>query len=84
MSRLHRAKAARALFALLILLTSSIVYRPSFARSRPTVAQQTTAFVTVQGNQLMLRGVPIKLKGTNFYPKDRPWADMWKKWNGPE
>ena len=79
MSRLRHAKAARTLFALLLLLTSSVVYRPS-----STVAQQQTAFVTVQGNQLMLRGVPIKLKGTNFYPKDRPWADMWKKWNGPE
>lgn len=83
MSRFRHSKAARLLFALLLLLTSSIA-DPSHAQDPSSLAQQESPFVIVRGSQLMLRGVPIKLKGINFYPKDRPWADMWKKWNGDE
>jgi hypothetical protein len=40
-------------------------------------------FVTVQGNRLMFQGQPVRLKGINYYPGDRPWADMWRQWDGP-
>ncbi|OJV90031.1 MAG: hypothetical protein BGO39_01230 [Chloroflexi bacterium 54-19] len=41
-------------------------------------------FVKVQGNNLVLNGQPIKLKGHNFYPFQNPWAAMWQNWQGPE
>lgn len=80
MPKLHLTRSSRfrnILLALLVLATWSLVYRPS------SFAQAKGDFVTVQGGNLIFRGNPIKLKGTNFYPKDRPWADMWKKWDGP-
>lgn len=45
-------------------------------------AQAAGDFVSVQGANLIFKGQPIKLKGTNFYPKDQPWGDMWGRWNG--
>ena len=61
------------------LLASFLFVSP--ARQAP--AQTKGDFVTVQGNQLIFKGQPIKLKGINFYPKDQPWDRMWKQWNGP-
>src|SRR5947209_13456685 len=60
-----------------LVLTSSIVLP---VRSAP--AQARGDFVSVQGNQLMFQGKPVKLKGANFYPKDQPWGDMWAQWDG--
>lgn len=68
----------RVLLALMLLAVS--VYLPP-ARVAPASAGD---FVGVQGTQLMFRGKPIKLKGTNFYPKDTPWADMWRRWKGED
>ena len=50
--------------------------------ARPAPAQAAGDFVTIQGNQIIFHGKPVKLKGTNFYPKDQPWGDMWSRWNG--
>jgi hypothetical protein len=61
------------------LLVSAFLWLPA---AQPAPAQAAGDFVTVRGNQLMFRGKPVKLKGTNFYPKDAPWADMWGRWNG--
>ena len=47
-----------------------------------TPAQPTGDFVTVDGNRLLYKRQPIKLKGVNFYPKDQPWAYMWTQWDG--
>ena len=41
-------------------------------------------FVLVSGNQLYLADAPIQLKGVNYYPQGRPWADMWWDWNAPQ
>src|SRR4051812_4896345 len=51
--------------------------------AQPAPAQSSADFVTVQGSQFFFRGKPVKLKGTNFYPKDQPWGDMWQRWDGP-
>lgn len=67
------------LLALLVLATSSLVSRSSSLAH----AQTRGDFVIVQGSNLLFRGKPVKLKGTNFYPKSRPWAEMWRKWDGP-
>src|SRR2546423_14610558 len=62
------------------LIAAAFLWLP-LAQNAP--AQIQGDFVTVQGNQFIFKGKPVKLKGTNFYPKDQAWADMWQKWDGP-
>jgi len=38
-------------------------------------------FVAVQGSKLVIGGQPIRVKGTNYYPRDGMWASMWTNWN---
>jgi hypothetical protein len=71
-------KSLRALLAIVVLAGLLTLPAPT-----PAPAQSGGDFVKVQGNQLIFRGQPIKLKGINFYPKDQPWADMWSQWDGP-
>jgi hypothetical protein len=67
-----------------VLLAAALLASFLFASPpQPAPAQSKGDFVTVQGNQLVYKGKPIKLKGINFYPKDQPWDRMWKQWNGP-
>lgn len=40
-------------------------------------ALHAATFVTIQGDQFVLNGKPVKLKGTNYYPRDYMWANMW-------
>jgi hypothetical protein len=41
-------------------------------------------FVQAQGDQLLRLGTPVQLKGVNYYPQGRPWAEMWQQWDGPQ
>src|SRR5688572_23631286 len=76
-----RSNLSRFLFASFAL--AAILLVPSvLAQSAPQKAPGN--FVTVQGNQLIYKGQPIKLKGLNFYPKDQPWDQMWKRWRGED
>ncbi len=43
-----------------------------------------TAFVRAQGNQLVLQGQPITLKGTNYWLHNAPFVDTWGEWNGAQ
>ncbi len=88
-SRLSRifgsqATTLRLLFASLLLAAMLLPSGMGRHTSSAAHAQSGGSFVTVQGSQFIFKGQAVKLKGTNFYPKDRPWADMWLKWNGPD
>lgn len=51
------------------------------------VAQQPLepgGFIQANGSQLTRLGQPVQLKGVNYYPQGRPWAEMWKAWDGPQ
>lgn len=72
-----RTHTLRTLSALLVLVAFLLLLSP-----QAVPAQSSGDFVTVQGEQLIYKGKPIKLKGTNFYPKDGAWANMWNRWNG--
>jgi len=48
-----------------------------------TTASKAGPFVTIQGDQFFLDGQVYKLKGTNYYPQDHMWADMWNSWDWP-
>src|SRR5687767_8639847 len=60
-----------------ILLLAGLLLFPGSAP-----AQSGGDFVKVDGDHFVFRGQPIKLKGVNFYPKNGPWAEMWRRWDG--
>ena len=41
-------------------------------------------FVQAQGDQLVRLGRPVPIKGVNYYPQGRPWAEMWQQWDAPQ
>jgi hypothetical protein len=41
------------------------------------------AFVHVEGDQLVLRGQPITIKGTNYWLHDAPFVTTWAEWDAP-
>jgi hypothetical protein len=41
-------------------------------------------FLQVEGQQITRLGQPIQLKGVNYYPEGRPWAEMWESWDAPQ
>lgn len=41
-------------------------------------------FLTVEGSRLMRLGEPVIIKGINYYPSGRPWAEMWDHWDAPQ
>lgn len=45
---------------------------------RPVHAADKASFVQIKGDQFVYRGKVVKLKGTNYYPRDYMWAEMWK------
>ncbi|GMU22597.1 MAG: hypothetical protein AMXMBFR13_26820 [Phycisphaerae bacterium] len=48
------------------------------------VAAPPPGFVTIQGDQFVCKGAVFKLKGTNYYPQNHMWADLWNSWDWPE
>lgn len=42
---------------------------------------QADEFVRIQQDQFVLGGHIYKIKGTNYYPRDGMWANMWTNWN---
>lgn len=57
---------------------------PGGASVTPTPVLPEGAFVTVEGNQFVYAGAPIKLKGTNYWLSDAPFSGTWASWNGPK
>lgn len=41
-------------------------------------------FIAASGRQLTRLGQPVWIKGVNYYPQGRPWAEMWRDWDGPQ
>jgi hypothetical protein len=56
---------------------------PPTPTAMPPVLTDDT-FVRVSGNRLLYRGQPVKLKGTNYWRHNAPFADTWIWWNGHE
>ncbi|MBA3945830.1 MAG: cellulase family glycosylhydrolase [Herpetosiphonaceae bacterium] len=51
--------------------------------AKPSIPAPAAGWVQVQGNQLVVAGQPVHLKGVNYYPALHPWAFMWTQWDGP-
>lgn len=56
----------------------------SAAAPQPAPASAAGGFVQARGDQLVRLGQPVQLKGINYYPQGRPWAEMWQQWDGPQ
>lgn len=41
-------------------------------------------FIQASGSQLTRLGQPVQIKGINYYPQGRPWAEMWAYWDGQQ
>lgn len=41
-------------------------------------------FVRIQGDQFTYKGQVVRMKGSNYYPRDHMWADMWNSWDWTE
>jgi hypothetical protein len=41
-------------------------------------------FVQAEGDRLVRLGRTVQLKGVNYYPQGRPWAEMWEQWDAPQ
>jgi hypothetical protein len=57
------------------------------AEPQPAVAPAAGGpggFIQAQGDQLVRLGQPVQIKGVNYYPQGRPWAQMWQEWDGPQ
>ncbi len=47
-------------------------------------APRPGGFLRASGAQLTVFDQPVTLKGVNYYPQWRPWADMWRVWDAPQ
>jgi hypothetical protein len=54
------------------------------ARAPSGDALPAGGFIQAQGDQLIRLGQPVQIKGVNYYPQGRPWAEMWQQWDGPQ
>lgn len=48
------------------------------------VERAPAQFVEASGNDLVLNGETVYLKGSNYYPKDHYWQRMWPDWDPPQ
>ena len=67
------------------LLLLALVLLPLMPPAEPSSrAPRPGGFLRVSGAQLTLFDQPVLLKGVNYYPQWRPWADMWRVWDAPQ
>ncbi len=69
-------------FQLVLLILISNLALLGFSE-QPVLAAEPQ-FVNIKGDQFYLNGQRIVLKGSNYYQRNAPWAEMWKQWYGPQ
>ncbi len=85
---IHRVRLLLSLL-IIVLCTASLPARGVTAETPAPPPQQADAatepggFIQVQGSQLLRLGKPVVIKGVNYYPRGKPWRDMWSRWDAP-
>jgi hypothetical protein len=79
--RFHPHRFNKWLAVALLVISLNLVLLP--LNALPALAAEPQ-FVKVQGDQFYLNGQSILLKGSNYYQRNAPWAEMWKQWYGPQ
>jgi hypothetical protein len=57
------------------------VDRPAAPEPEPDSALPPGGFIEVSGTQLTRLGQPVQFKGVNYYPRGKPWKEMWHEWD---
>jgi hypothetical protein len=47
-----------------------------------TALAATPSFIKIEGSHFTLNGQKVLIKGSNYYQRNAPWAEMWKQWYG--
>jgi hypothetical protein len=50
----------------------------------PVSNLQPGGFIKAEGDKLTRQGQSVQIKGVNYYPQGKPWAEMWEDWKGPQ
>ena len=50
----------------------------------PAAAPTNDTFIRISGDQFTYQGGVVKLKGSNYFNSQNPWAEMWRRWDGPQ
>jgi hypothetical protein len=84
------------LLACILSVTFTALHQPAPVTARPVAQAEATpaapqppplqpgGFITVEGGQFTRLGQPVTIKGVNYYPRGRPWAEMWFTWDGQQ
>lgn len=56
----------------------------SLPAATPTLKPDLDAFVGISGDSFTYAGAKIKLKGTNYWLSNAPFAGTWSRWDGPK
>ncbi|MBC8076391.1 MAG: cellulase family glycosylhydrolase, partial [Chloroflexales bacterium] len=58
---------------------------PAPAAPQPSAADlQPGGFIKAEGDKLTRLGQSVQIKGVNYYPQGKPWAEMWEDWKGQQ
>ncbi len=55
-----------------------------FARPVQVALATGSNFIKIEGSQFVMNGRQVVIKGSNYYQRNAPWAEMWKQWYGPQ
>ncbi len=50
----------------------------------PAAAPNNDTFIHISDDQFTYKGSVIKMKGSNYFNSQNPWAEMWRRWDGPQ
>jgi hypothetical protein len=54
------------------------------ANQSPISNAQPGGFIEAEGDKLTRLGQSVQIKGVNYYPQGKPWAEMWEDWKGQQ
>ena len=58
---------------------------PTPAPAQPPASNtQRGGFIKAEGDKLTRLGQSVQIKGVNYYPQGKPWAEMWEDWKGEQ
>ncbi|PZS04722.1 MAG: hypothetical protein DLM69_01530 [Candidatus Chloroheliales bacterium] len=50
----------------------------------PDIAPTNDTLIRISADQFTYKGSVVKLKGSNYFNSQNPWAEMWRRWDGAQ
>jgi hypothetical protein len=66
----------------IVLIACALI--PAFLVGSASAQSGGNPYVEIQGDQFVWNGQVVKLKGSNYYPRDHMWGNMWSSWDWPQ